>query len=243
MKQQVAGYGLAGVVLPLLTLGSRQILGEVGPEWQMAIDGLSGMIATFLAFRVIPLLSILWGAVEKWVKRKAGVAVLFLGVLAAPAAEASELGKAVLLSEKTQIGTATIAVNGGAMDIVPLFDEKAVLYVDFSASLSAFVIDLDSRAYQVGAIPGIGYGIKYAPSWWTLSDVFLSLDVFIQAGFVEEPELEPSGPDYFSWQVLPSLTIGNLVSIGVGGNFGISLHKELESKISPVLSLGLATAL
>lgn len=238
MKQNIKGYGLTlALVTPALLLLARQVLGEVTPEWQMVVDGLAGVLATFISFRLLPLLDALWTILDNKIRKKAGLVILPLLLAAGGVAEASD--NAVVIISR-QVGTSTINVDG-VIEVVPL--EEPELFIDFSGSINAFVIDLDTRKYQIGAIPGIGYGLKWSPAFWTLSDVFLAFDLFLSAGIVEVPELELDGLDYFDVQVLPALTFANLFTIGFGGSFGVALHKDQPNRTAKVLTIGIGTAL
>ena len=52
------------------------------------------------------------------------------------------------------------------------------LWLGLSASIQVFKINMQTRDYSVGLIPGIGYGIKWKPEFWTLSEALLGLDLF-----------------------------------------------------------------
>ncbi len=54
------------------------------------------------------------------------------------------------------------------------------LWLGLSANIQLFIIDLQSREYRVGVTPGIGYGLKWRPSFWTISKALLALDFFFK---------------------------------------------------------------
>jgi hypothetical protein len=121
-------------------------------------------------------------------------------------------------------------------------DARGPVFVDMSVSLDFFSIDLSSRDYAAGVSPGVGYGIKWKPDWYTLTDVLVAFDLFVQAQIVERNDAL-SGPDFFAIDVLPVITIADWVGVGLGPRFQISLHPEADSSTVGVFTFGLRTSL
>lgn len=140
---------------------------------------------------------------------------------------------------KDETGDITININDGA-DKSWLIEDT--LYLDLSAGIDVFVINLNTREYNLGAVPGVGYGLKYAPGWWTLSPVFLAVDVVAQAGVVEATD-DFDGPDYFTAQLLCNVILGDWISVGLGPAINVSLHEGLSDSVDPVLSVGIRKSL
>lgn len=84
-----------------------------------------------------------------------------------------------------------------------------------SVGFDVFTYDLKTHAYSVGIIPGIGYGLKYKPASWTATEAIFALDLFVQAGLLDETNTVPGGK-YFSIQAIPIVTFLDWVSVGFG---------------------------
>lgn len=94
-----------------------------------------------------------------------------------------------------------------------------------SVGFDVFTYDTSTKQYAAGIIPGVGYGLKYKPAWWKLSDAFLALDVFVSAVLADD-DPNHSGSDHFNIDVIPIITFMDWVSVGYGPRFQIGLDTE-----------------
>lgn len=118
--------------------------------------------------------------------------------------------------------------------------KDSTLYFGPSLSFDLFVREKSTGAYKIGAIPGIGYGIKYNPFGWK-KGFLIGLDVFAQANVSEEDDTH-SGYDYFNVDVIPVITILNWIGIGYGPRFKIGLDGKPSANTS-LLSIGIKKSL
>lgn len=119
--------------------------------------------------------------------------------------------------------------------------ENGDLYLALSAGFDVFSINLKSREYKLGAVPGVGYGLKYSPEWWTITPVLFALDVYASAGLVQNvSQLDgvTTNPSFFAMRILAQVTIADWIGVGFGPDIEISLNKGVKDQISPVLTLG-----
>ena len=229
MKQFVERNGVTtsgAISLLLLRYLERAHGVELGEIYQLAIVALV-LAASRLAQGIL---------------RRLGV--LALVVFVSSTAEASPL-RSVLLSETSSVSRPYVGPDG---EIDPAWvhvfeEERPTLFLDLAVSLDFFSIDLDSREYQLGISPGVGYGLFWSPSWWRLSESFLALNLFVSAGAVALEGLGDSGPDIFAIDVLPTLIVGNLVGVGFGMRSKIGLSDKSQDRLSPLFSFGLRTSL
>lgn len=155
---------------------------------------------------------------------------LVLALLIAPAvAEASE-AKIVISCARTT----TIAVLDEVEETCLPGDEET--WLDLSVSLDTVVFSLSRpRTYSVGLVPGVGWGFRWKPGWWTLSDAMLGIDLIVGGGF-DIPD--DSGPVAINVSTLLAVTIGNLFGVGAGFRYALGLG-DREDDFVPIVSLGL----
>lgn len=106
-----------------------------------------------------------------------------------------------------------------------------------SVGFDVFQIDLKTRQYVTGIVPGIGYGLKYKPAGWTLTNAVIALDVFVQASLVDNSTAVP-GAKYFAIEALPIVTFIDWVSVGFGAEEFIGVS-SLPSELHWVFSFGM----
>jgi hypothetical protein len=106
-----------------------------------------------------------------------------------------------------------------------------------SVGFDVFQIDLKTRAYNTGIIPGIGYGLKYKPANWTATAAVLAVDLFVQAALVDDSSTTP-GAKYFSIEALPIVTMLDWVSIGFGLDEYVGVS-SLPSELHWIFSFGM----
>ncbi len=229
MKDYISKNGVttSGAVALLILLYLERSHGvELGEVHQLAI------VAVVLAA----------SRLAQGVLRHLGLLPLLL-VLSAPA-DASPL-RSVLVSGTSSVSRPYVGPDG---EIDPAWvhvfeEERPILFLDLAVSLDFFAIDLDSREYQLGISPGVGYGLFWSPDWWRLSESFLALNLFVSAGAVALEGEGDSGPDIFAIDVLPTLILGNLVGVGFGLRSKIGLSDKSQDRLSPLFSFGLRTSL
>jgi len=140
-------------------------------------------------------------------------------------------------------------VQGGPVQPLPREGatptESSTVNVDGSGSLwfspsigfDVFQIDLKTRQYVTGIVPGIGYGLKYKPVNWTATSAVLAVDLFVQAALVDNSTATP-GAKYFSIEMLPIVTLLDWVSVGFGLDEYVGVS-SLPSELHWVFSFGL----
>lgn len=106
-----------------------------------------------------------------------------------------------------------------------------------SIGFDVFQIDLKTRQYVTGIVPGIGYGLKYKPAKWTATAAVLALDVFVQASLVDNSTAVP-GAKYFTIEALPIVTVLDWVSVGFGLDEYVGVS-SLPSELHWVFSFGM----
>ena len=116
------------------------------------------------------------------------------------------------------------------------------LWLGVSVGLDIVVIDLKERSYKIGLVPGIGYGLKWRPDWWTLTDSFLGLDLFVEFSFQDYAN---SGKfDSFLIDLLPIVNIFDWLSVGAGVRWIISLDPDIvKDDYRGIISFGIKTSI
>jgi hypothetical protein len=92
---------------------------------------------------------------------------------------------------------------------ISISNTDSTLYFGASASVTMFTLETKTDNYELGAVPGVGYGIKYNPYLW--SKPLLSVDLYLQAGLTTL-----SGDKYFKTQLLPVIGVLGWGYIGYG---------------------------
>jgi len=96
-----------------------------------------------------------------------------------------------------------------ATGTISISNTDSTLYFGPSASVTVFSLETKTGNYELGVVPGVGYGIKYNPYLW--SKPLLSLDVYLQAGLTTL-----SGNKYFKTQLLPVIGVLGWGYVGYG---------------------------
>lgn len=166
--------------------------------------------------------------------------VLTVAALAAPAR--AEWGRTYLSgSSKTptpppEPPLEPLPKDGGAVGDVPL-NATGTWWFSPSVGFDVFTYDIKTHAYSVGIIPGVGYGLKYRPANWTATEAVFAVDLFVQAGLLDESDQVPGGK-YFAIQAIPIVTLLDWFSLGFGPDalLGVS---SAPSELHWVFSFGL----
>jgi hypothetical protein len=117
-------------------------------------------------------------------------------------------------------------------------DGKETFYFGTTIGFDAIVVDMETRNYKTGVIPGVGWGLKWRPTWWTQSPSFIALDLFAEAAIAETNDAH-SGSDVFGISILPVVTLFGWVSVGYGANIQISLDSAVPDDTHAIMSFGL----
>lgn len=104
-------------------------------------------------------------------------------------------------------------------------------------------IDMATRysadnTWTAGIVPGVGYGLKWRPKGWTITNNALALDLFVAAGFVSG-----NGNSAFDLRVEPVLTFIDWISVGVGHRWILSGTTGVPDQDGWLLSFGIRKAL
>lgn len=122
-----------------------------------------------------------------------------------------------------------------------MFLGTSAVWVGPSVGLNVFTIDLKTRQSQLGLIPGVGYGVKWKPAGWTLTDDVLALDVFVQGSLLDQTSQVP-GAKWFTVQLMPIVTIIDWVSVGFGFEDYIAVDSA-PGGFHPIFSFGINKSL
>ncbi len=121
----------------------------------------------------------------------------------------------------------------------PARDWTSDISFGLSANLDLVHINLSTRQYVLGFTPGLAFGVKYGPPWWTMSDSFIGLDALLGASFINldaEPDLE-----YFQINAIPVLSLASYLSLGLGVSYNLALKKEAKDTLELIFTFGLSS--
>jgi len=143
-------------------------------------------------------------------------------------------------SKKTEL----VSADGLTADF-PVFSKDSTIWFGPSASFDVFTKEMKTGEYTIGAIPGIGYGIKWNPFNWK-NHYLVGLDVYAQAALMDRETVlnnegieTPIDARYFSVKLLPAISLLNWVHVGYGPLFNIGL-KDTEGYITGVFLIGVS---
>jgi len=163
-------------------------------------------------------------------KLLAALGAIFLVMLAVSTASATN-GRVVLVAGEER----TVLEETSDGEVLERTEQNDVLYLDYSVSLDLLVIDMSRpRKYTAGAVPGVGWGLRWCPEWWTLSESFLGLDLVVGGGLLV-PEDAPVGATI---SALLAVTVGNVGSVG-GGVRALIGFGDTPDDVVPTIALGL----
>lgn len=92
-----------------------------------------------------------------------------------------------------------------------------VLYMGPSMAMTVAERDSLTREWTLGASLSAGYGLRWHPKAWPLESPALALDVFARFGFAG---------DVARLDVVPMLTVANLLSVGVGVRCELAAERD-----------------
>jgi hypothetical protein len=119
--------------------------------------------------------------------------------------------------------------------------EKDFFWFGLSANLNLVYVNLTTRKYEMGFNPGIAYGFKWRPVWWTFTKSFLSIDMLMSATFRSFDE--NNDPDYFDITLVPVLTLIDTLSAGLGCSYKLALKEEAKDTLEIIFSFSLSMSI
>lgn len=135
--------------------------------------------------------------------------------------------------------TSSIAGEAETETFCPAGEEE--IYFDIGIQLGGVVVKLDRpRALLAGFDAGAGYGFRWNPSWWTVSNALIGVDLFASAGLAAlDDELVPNA---IRLAGLVVVTVANW--FGVGGGYAYSLGLgDREDEGAWLMVVGVSTSL
>jgi hypothetical protein len=108
-----------------------------------------------------------------------------------------------------------------------------------SVNFELFTHELNSGITEFGAIPGIGYGLKWNPYKWK-SAYLLGIDLFTNAGIFKPNNSEPA--KYFNIECIPVLTLLGYLHIGFGYRWKLGLNGN-SNEFTRILVTGVSVPL
>ncbi|WP_394844966.1 hypothetical protein LZC95_48935 [Pendulispora brunnea] len=94
------------------------------------------------------------------------------------------------------------------------------LWLGPSVGFDVVTYHSEESKLTAGIIPGVGYGIKWKPSWYHLNKSLLAADLFIQ-GVLVAGDSDKGTKDVFNFDLLPVVTILDWVGVGFGERFHV----------------------
>ena len=108
-----------------------------------------------------------------------------------------------------------------------------------NATLELVTINLTTRTTETGFAPGLAFGTRWQPPWWTVSESFLGIDLLVDAKFQDLNKDEKL--DYFRINALPVFTIAGLITGGVGISYNLALDRDSKDTMEFICTFGLST--
>ncbi|HRW25057.1 MAG TPA: hypothetical protein P5298_11645 [Spirochaetia bacterium] len=113
------------------------------------------------------------------------------------------------------------------------------LFFSLQATVDVVHVNLATRKVDMGFTPGVGFGMRWKPSWWSLTDSFLGVITLVGANFIDIDDV--SDFDYFKVSAVPVLSIAGFLSVGYGVSYNLSLKPGSRDTLEYILSFGLST--
>jgi hypothetical protein len=125
----------------------------------------------------------------------------------------------------------------------PLGDTAAVvpaanlIWLAPSVGINGYSYSSRDGFWSLGATPGVGYGVRWLPSWWDKTAAFLALDLYGQLALVGGGGQTRS----LAIDLLPTVTFANLLGGGCGGRWRLPTEAGQASERSLVCTIGFVT--
>jgi len=129
--------------------------------------------------------------------------------------------------------------RGGDKDSAEADSKPQEVFLSLQATVDVVHVNLATRKVDLGFTPGVGFGMRWKPSWWSLTDSFLGVITLIGANFIDIDDI--SDFDYFKVTAVPVLSIAGFLSIGYGVSYNLSLKPGSRDTLEYILSFGLST--
>lgn len=107
------------------------------------------------------------------------------------------------------------------------------IFIGPSVSFDLFSHEFKSGITSFGALPGIGYGIKYNPYHWK-NAYLIGIDFFANTGIIKEQNNEP--PRFFDIELVPVITVFGYAHFGVGYRWKIGLNGNQNDNTAILVS-------
>lgn len=112
------------------------------------------------------------------------------------------------------------------------------IFFGLAANLDIVHINLSTRKVQLGFTPGVGFGVRWAPPWWTLTRSLISVDALLGASFANLDEADDF--DYFQISAVPVVSLAGFLSVGLGVSLNLALKPGAKDTLEYVFSFGLS---
>ena len=170
---------------------------------------------------------LLWALPADLLKKGAASAALIFALLIPATAEASP---ARLVADCAQQDEHLSASTNQIEKVCT----RPRVYFDIGVQFGGAAFKLSRpREQLVGFNAGSGYGFRWLPDFWTLSDSFIAIDLFVVAGFVSREE-----GDSLDLGLTAMLTFGNLVGGGFGYQWSLGFKGAPDAQ-TPIGVLGI----
>ena len=104
---------------------------------------------------------------------------------------------------------------------------KSRVYFDIGVQFAGVAFNLNRpRDILAGYNAGMGYGFRWAPDFWTLSDSFLAIDLFLNAGL----DIRENEPDAVQIGLAGMVTLMNIIAGGVGYQWELGFGDRADVK-------------
>ncbi len=103
--------------------------------------------------------------------------------------------------------------------------DRARIYFDIGSQFAGVAFNLDRpRDVLAGFVAGNGYGFRWCPDFWTATNAFLSVDVFLNGGL----DLKEDEPDAVMIGLSTVVTLFSIIGGGVGWLWELGFGDRLD---------------
>lgn len=175
----------------------------------------------------VPLLAIVYRGIKKRLAAWAGAALV---LLACSTAEASPVGITVECAKMVD------KLNGETNEIEQECERRRI-YFDLGVMFGGVAFKLERpREVLAGFNAGTGYGFRWCPDFWTMTPAFLSIDLFVNAGYVAR-----EGGDAVNLGLLGVVSLMNFVGGGLGYQWVLGFGDSPDAKTA-IGTVGVSTS-